>query len=169
MSGQTSPPGDSFAERWPDDAAEREYLAGPWIPVVLGGAGGLFGVPLILAGLTTSLLIPMVLVLGATLLATTLLVRRSAWAGGRGQMARRVWKIAAWLALMTVLGVVVVWLVDAVCPASGACITERLGLERNVAQLVTVVGLVGGSILGAIEVDRIARRLGGPRRAAAPR
>jgi hypothetical protein len=160
MTRYTPPPGETFDERWPDEAAEREWLAGPWVPVVLGGFGGLFGVPLMLAALvrgqTVGTLAVLFIVLG---LATLGMVRGR---GGARRLSGRVWKLVAWSILAAVLGLLLGIVADTLCQDLCAPGPIRY-FDRPVATVAVFGGSVLGSIAIAIGVDRAARRLAGMR------
>ena len=160
MTRYTAPPGETFEERWPDEAAEREWLAGPWVPVVLGGFGGLFGVPLMLAALVRGSTVGTLAVLLAALALATLGMVR-----GRGvtrRLSGRLCRLVAWSILAAGLGFLLGIVADALC--QDACAPGPFGyLDRPIATVAVFGGSVLGSIAIAIGVDRAARRLAGMR------
>ena len=160
MTRETAPPGKTFEERWPDDAAEREWLAGPWVPVILGGFGGLIGLPMLLASLVVAGGLPAVIVVAVTLgLATLLLIRTG---GGMQRAVGRLWRLVAWLALAAALGLLLGLVTAALCDATCAPAGWR-DYDSPVVMVVVFGGSVLGSIAIAIGVDRAARRLAGMR------
>src|SRR5688572_32240514 len=108
MSRYTPPPGDTFDERWPDEAAESRWLAGPWLPIILGGFAGLFGAPLLLLSLFGAWS-PVSWIVGAAVLGLlTFGVLRTSDTPAR--LLGRLWRIAAFVALSLALGFAM-WLV----------------------------------------------------------
>lgn len=160
MSRYTPPPGDTFEERWPDEAAEREWLAGPWIPIVVGGVAGLFGVPLMLAALVRGQTVGTLAVLFVVLGLATL---GMAWTGGGlRRWSGRVWRLVAWSILAAGLGFLLGIAADGLC--QDLCEPGRSSMaDRPVATVVVFGGSVLGSIAIAIGVVRAARRLAGMR------
>ena len=155
MSGQTSPPGKTFNERWPDDVATANYLAGPWVPVALGGLAGIIGAPLLLGAWLGSSWLPWI-VFGSALVVLTLLVPRAR--GGMRMWMLRGWRLAAWTLLAGLLGIVGLLLTGRLC-VSEACIGGAgLTPDRLVPGIVVFAVSVLGSTLAAIAVDRAARR-----------
>jgi hypothetical protein len=164
MSGQTSPPGKTFEERWPDDVAEANYLAGPWIPIALGSLAGLFGVPVLLGGLLRGQTLPFLVVVIGVLALTSFAVTRT---GGKAR--RRIlalWKVAAWVLVAAVAGILIGWLSVALCDAACAAPIQRDG-ARVLPSAIVFFAMVGSSIGLAMAVARISRRL--PRRDPATR
>ena len=165
MSGYTAPPGDTFEERWPDEAAERNWLSGPWLPIVLGGFAGLFGAPLYLLALfgTWS---PVSWVIGAMVLGLlTLGVLRTS--GRPSRILGRLWRIAAFVALSLGLGLVM-WLVNLVVCDQGRCGGSfSLDQTRFAVSAMMFAAAVLGSILIAMWVDRAGKHLAARARATA--
>ncbi|HYH91844.1 MAG TPA: hypothetical protein VD763_01700 [Candidatus Saccharimonadales bacterium] len=163
MSGQTSPPGKTFEERWPDDVAEANFLAGPWIPVALGGLAGLFGVPVLLSGLLRGQTVPfLIIVIGALALASYAVPRTG------GKARRRLlslWKVAAWVLLASGAGILIGWISVAVCDA--ACAAGTSTTDRTIPTGIVFITTVAASVGLAMAVDRMGHRL--PRREPATR
>ena len=159
MPGYTAPPGETFEERWPDEAAERQWLAGPWVPVVLGGFAGLVGVPLMLAALVRGQTVGTLAILFILLGIATLGMVRGR--GGVSKLSGRVWRLIAWSILAAGLGFLLGVVTDGLCQACEP--GPFLAMDRPVASVVVFGGSVLGSIAIAIGVDRAARRLAGMR------
>lgn len=157
MSRETAPPGKTFAERWPHDASEREYLVASSVPFVLGGLAGLFAVPFMLAKLLLITPAVMSTAVAAILLVSWIVIRRS---GARpGRWVVRAWKLAAWVALATALGLAVTVVGTILCDGP-ACATEaRYASDRAWASFVTFALSIGGALAITIGVERAARRM----------
>lgn len=156
MSG-TRPPGKTFAERWPDEVAETSWLAGPWIPLVLGGAGGLIGLPVLLAtAVDRALPWSAIIVVGLIALATAGLV------GTRGRAQRlvgRSWRIVTWVGLVTLLGCGIALAGLAICGPTGCGPGFGLDPTRPLAGALSFGASILGSMAIAWWVDRTGRRL----------
>ena len=153
MSRETAPPGDTFEERWPDDAADREWLAGPWIPVVLGGLAGIIGAPMIaLAVLAANWPVNTLVVLVLTGLLTVGVLRTE---GRTQRRIGRLWRFFAWLIAVAILGIGLSYLTLALCDGDACAQLFRVGAQRWIVGAI-VFGLgVFGSIGLAIVVDRM--------------
>ena len=166
MSGQSSPPGSTFEERWPHDAAEVGYMAGSWIPIVLGGLAGLFGVPLVAARLLTTWSFVAVLVLAAIAVLFTFAVLRSR---GTFQVGlARAWRVVVWFGVTAVSGLVLLIVAGALCGAATCTDVARFDMARLMPSMVVFALSVAGSAWLAVAVDRAARRLAARGRAASP-
>ena len=165
MSRYTAPPGDTFEERWPDEAAETRWLAAPWLPIILGGFAGLFGAPLFLLSLfgTWS---PVSWIVGAAVfgLLTLGVLRMS---GRPARIVGRLWRLAAFVALSLVLGFAM-WLVGtALCETATCSLTVGPDAGRFAVSAMLFAAAVLGSILIALWVDRAGRALAARARATA--
>lgn len=154
MTRETAPPGKTFAERWPHDASEREYLVASSVPFVLGGLAGLFAVPSMLA--LVFLLAPLVLsiTVAATLALSWIVIRRSEARSGRWVV--RAWKLGAWVTLAVVLGLLLSVLGTLLC--GGSCSTVGR-FERPLATVLTFALSIAGALAITFGVERAARRI----------
>ena len=154
MGKVTAPEGRTFEERWPHDASDAEWLARPWVPVVLGGLGGMAGLPLFLAAGLLAPPVTLIVVLAVITLALTLLLRLHP----RSNALRRLWRVATWTWVATAIGVVVGIATGTLC---GGVAAEAACLERraSVPALVVFALLVGASTAAAAGIDRLGRRL----------
>ena len=157
MSGQTSPPGDTFEERWPDDVAEANWLAAPWTPIVLGGLAGLFGAPVLLVSLALRWFPMSVIVWLGLLVLLTLAVRASSGRSQRG--LGRLWRLVAWLGAVAVLGYLIGLATIVLCGGASCSPTFPMDDGQPVAAVVVFALSVGGSIVAAMGVVRLGRRL----------
>jgi len=156
MAPETAPPGKTFEERWPDDASSADYLAGPWIPVALGGLAGLLGLPILLWAAARTNPVPFLVVVGGTILVMTVLAMRLGRKGRRRALS--VWKIAGWALVAAVGGLVVTVLSDAICDV--ACQATAVG--QGISVLPSVLIMAASIIVSvgvAVGVDRAARRV----------
>ena len=164
MSRETAPPGDTFEERWPHDAAEAEWLAGSWIPVVLGGLAGILGAPMIaLAILAANWPIVLLVVLALVGLLTVGLLRTH---GRTQRRLGRLWRFFVWLVGAALLGVVLSYLSLSLC-VGDICHPFGVDLQRPVISAIVFGLSVAGSIGLAILVDRQGRVLAARGRATA--
>ena len=154
MPPETAPPGETFNERWPDDTANADYLAAPWIPVAFGGLGGLLGLPIVLWATARTNPVPFLVVVGGTLIVMTLLATRLGRKGRRRALS--VWKVAGWALVAAIGGLLVAVLSDLVCDR--ACEVATLP-DRVIPSVITVAASILISIGAAIGVDRAARRV----------
>jgi hypothetical protein len=156
MSRETAPPGDTFEERWPHDAAEAEWLAGPWIPVVLGGFAGILGAPMIaLAILAAKWPNVLLVVLALVGLLTVGLLRT------RGRTQRRIgrlWRCFVWLVGAALFGILLSYLSLWLC-VGDICSPMGVDLQRPVISALVFGLSVAGSIGLAVVVDRWGRAL----------
>jgi hypothetical protein len=157
MTRETAPPGETFEERWPDDAAEIAWMAAPWIPVVLGATAGVLGVPIVLSALAAawaplSIVILAVLFGGATLGLVRARGALQRWSG-------RAWRVVTWVILAVGLGILIGVLTTLVCAGEDCSMSVRVDPERPIATIVVFGSSFLGSIGLAIVVDRAARRL----------
>lgn len=158
MSEYTPPPGRTFKERWPDEVAETAWLAGPWIPLVVGGLAGMLTLPVTLA-MVLDPWFPwsLIVLLGLVAVATAGVLRTR----GRPQrLVGRIWRVLTWAVLATVLGYAIAFVGMAICEP-GIC---RVGTGPSRSSLL-VAGTAGfaASILGSMAiawwVDRTGKRL----------
>ena len=151
MTRETAPPGKTFEERWPDDAADQAWLAGPWIPIVLGGLAGIIGGPMIaLAILSANWPIVLLVVLALVALLTVGMLRT----GGRTQRRiGRSWRFFVWLVGVAVLGLGLSYLSLFLCEGD-ICSPFGVNLQRPVIGAIVFGLSVAGSIGLAILVDR---------------
>jgi hypothetical protein len=156
MSGQTSPPGRTFEERWPDDVAQANYLATPWVPIALGGLAGLFALPIVIAGWATALSIGTVLGLALVFTLLTLVTARTS--GALQTWLLRLWRLVAWIGLATVVGLGSIVLTSVACDETSCSIGRQIG-ERPIPSVLVFALTVAGSVLAAVAVDRTSRRL----------
>jgi hypothetical protein len=156
VSPETAPPGDTFEERWPHDAAEAEWLAGPWIPIVLGGLAGIVGGPMIaLAILAADWPIVLLVVLALVGLLTMGLLRT------RGRTQRRIgrlWRFFVWLVGAALVGIVLSYFSLSLC-VGDICHPFGFNLQRPVIGAIVFGLSVFGSIGLAILVDRAGKTL----------
>lgn len=157
MAPDTSPPGKSFAERWPHDASEREYLAAPWLPIVLGGMAGLFAVPALLAQLFITVPVPVLVLIFANVALTTLAIGRAE--GRPSRWLVRLWKVWVWVAAAIVLGLAVSFIGVALCDGTACAGEGRTSTGRAIAMAVTFAASIGGALAITLLVERAARRL----------
>ena len=156
MSRQTAPPGKTFNERWPDDVASANYLAGPWVPYALGGLAGIVGIPIVIgAGLLASWLFVLGLVTVVGVL--TALVARP----GRtpGTVVLRLWRFTTWVLLAGLIGIVALFATGVLCDTAACLEGTRSTPERIVPAVVVFALTVAGSVAAAVGVERAARRL----------
>lgn len=151
------PPGRTFRERWPHDAAAADYLAAPWVPLALGGLGGLLAAPYVAASVMTNPVAAVGLIAAAA--ASTLALRR----GLGGRLAGRAWRTLAWFVLIGLVGIPLAWIVGevggALCPAAG-CGGLRSRDAGSALTMVVATGLsLVASVVLAVLVDRAGRRL----------
>jgi hypothetical protein len=166
MSRETKPPGRTFEERWPHDAAEADYLAGPWVPIALGGLAGLFGLPLVLGAILVTAPLPYLGIVGGALALSTYAVL--GWTGRGQRRVARLWRLSAWLLMAAVAGLLLAILVDALC--SDVACREASPLEgpRAIATVITTIAVIGTSVGLAVFVDTAVRRIIASRRARSP-
>jgi hypothetical protein len=156
MSGQTSPPGKTFKERWPDDVATADYLAGPLVPTALGGLAGLIGAPAFLAALVFSSWVSIIAYVATLALLTGVL-----WPsrGAIQRWAGRLWRFVAWVGLAALAGLVMGIFATILCEGSSCFAQDRNVASRVVPVIVVFATSVAGSTLAAVAADRAARRL----------
>jgi hypothetical protein len=156
MGGPTSPPGRTFRERWPHDAATADWLARPFVPIVLGGVAGLLAAPVWLFSVTLSQPVVTIVVLAIAVI-TSILLDRSA--GRPRAIVARGWRVSIWWLLMVALG----WLLSlvgvAVCTGDLCTDTGTSDASWVGAALPIFVLTVAGSTLGAVAIDRLGMRL----------
>lgn len=157
MTRETAPPGKTFKERWPHDASEREYLAAPFVPVVLGGLAGLFAVPALLAQLFLAMPLPVAGVVGIALGVTTVAIARATARPARWVV--RVWKLAAWIGAAIALGLLVTAVGSALCDGSACAGVGRYATVRAIPMAVTFALSLGGAFAITFAVERGARAL----------
>ena len=154
--GATAPEGKTFQERWPADAAEAGWLAGPWVIPAVGGVLGVLTVPLVLASIVLGQ--PLVaLVLAALAAAGVVLGRRE---GPLRRPGRWLYHLAALALGLAGLGIVT-WVASlalfaAVCP-DGCTVA---GGDVETPLVVVQVGLVAASVLGSIVIAFVVARAG---------
>ena len=166
MSGYTAPPGDTFEERWPDEAAERSWLAAPWLPIVLGGFAGLLGAPAVPAGAVRGVVADRPGSSGpwSSACSTLGLLRTS---GRPSRILGRLWRITAFVALSLGLGFAM-WLVSLVVCDQGRCaVSLSFDPARFAVSAMMFAAAVLGSILIAMWVDRAGKALAARARATA--
>ena len=157
MTRETAPPGKTFKERWPRDASEREYLAAPFVPIVLGGLAGLLAVPALLAQLFLAATVPVAIVVALAIAGSTLVIARGTARPGRWIV--RIWKLGAWIAAAIALGLVVTAVGAVLCEGSSCAAGGRYAVERAIPMAVTFALSVGGALAITIAVERGARTL----------
>ncbi len=156
MSG-TRPPGKTFEERWPDEVAETAGLAGPWIPLVLGGAAGLIGLPILLAtAVDGSLPWSAIVLVGLIALATAGYLSTR---GSQQRLVGRLWRIVTWAGLVTLLGYLVAMAGLGICGATGCRPGFGLDPSRPLAGALAFTASILGSMAIAWFVDRTGQRL----------
>ena len=157
---ETRPPGDTFEQRWPDEVAETQWLAGPWIPIVFGGLAGFFGLPMILAAVVLGWWPSLAVMAGLLGLATLGLTRTH---GGPQRWSGRLWRVMAWSLLAAVLGIALGALSSLLCAGEVCPPGRSILVNKPVASLVVFGLTIAGSMGIAVVVDRTARRLAGMR------
>lgn len=162
MAPESAPPSKTFAERWPDDAAEADYLAGPWIPVAAGGLASLVALPIILGQVLRIAPLPFLLIAGGIIVIATLAMTRAT--GKARRRAGRAWKFGFWISLAAVVGVVLDRLSTVICDAACRAAAGPADPDRMGPTLVSMVALVASSIALAILANRAGDRLVGPLR-----
>ncbi len=150
MAPETAPPGKTFEERWPDDAAESKYLAGPWFLFVLAGLLGVLAVPLLIARAIVAAPLLFVAIGVLFILVTVALARAS---GKRRSRLTRLWKVAAWFLAAAGLGIAIDLLGPVLCDeACGAAALENP--TASTPALATYLMLIAGTAVITILVDR---------------
>jgi len=149
MAPETAPPGETFKERWPDEVADSNYLAGPWVMFVLAGLLGLFAIPLLIgrALLAAPLLFVAIFVL--FVLVTGALGRAT---GKRRSRLARLWKAGAWFFAAAALGLAIDLAAPVICDA--ACqAAVRENPTGPMPSTVTYLLLIVGTVVITILVD----------------
>jgi hypothetical protein len=147
MAPETAPPGKTFKERWPDDAAESSYLAGPWVLLIVGGLLGVLAIPLLLARALLAAPLPYIAIFGLFVVVTIALQRAT---GKQRSRLARLWKFGAWFFAAAALGMAIDLVAPVIC--NDAC---KQALRDNptgptpstLTYLLLVVGTVGVTIL----------------------
>jgi hypothetical protein len=156
LSRQTSPPGKSFNERWPDDVATANYLARPWVPIALGGCAGIAGLPLVAAAFLLWSWTNLLTVVAAFGLLTFLASRTR---GSLRVWILRLWRLTGWLLLAGLVGYIALVLAGALCGTAICGAGTGATPERVGPSVVVFVVILVGSVFAAVAVDRAARRL----------
>ncbi|HEX6868297.1 MAG TPA: hypothetical protein VF119_05800 [Candidatus Limnocylindrales bacterium] len=157
MARETAPPGTTFKERWPLDASERDYLAAPFVPIVLGGLAGLFAVPALLAQAFLAATVPVTIVVALGVILTTLAIAHATAKPARWIV--RIWKLATWIAAAIALGLVVTAVGAALCDGSACATASRYAIDRAIPMAVTFALSLGGAFAITFAVERGARAL----------
>jgi len=149
MAPHGKPPGTTFKERWPDEIADSNYLAGPFALFGVGGVLGLFGVPLLLG--RGMLAAPLVFIgIFALFIVVTIALQR-ATGRPRGHLARA-WKIGAWIFAAAALGLAIDLVSAGLCDA--ACRTAaQANPMGSPPALLTYLMLLVGTVAITILVD----------------
>ena len=150
MAPETAPPGKTFRERWPDDASESNYLAGPFVLFVVAGVLGLLGVPLLLGRAMLSAPLLFIGIFGLFMLVTIGLQR--ATGRRRGHLAQA-WKVGAWIFAAAALGLTIDLVARVLCDAAcrAASLQNPMG---SPPALLTYLMLIVGTVVITIFVDR---------------
>ena len=150
MAPHGKPPGKTFNERWPDEVADSNYLAGPWFLFILAGLLGFLGVPLILG---RGVLIAPLLFVGIFALFMVVTIALNRATGRRRRLLARAWKVGAWIFAAAALGLAIDLVSRSLC--DDAC--RAAALEdpmRSPPALLTYLMLIGGTAVITILVDR---------------